>query len=150
MFSFSITQQLIVFLQSFGFGFLIGIVYSLSDFLFGLILPEKIKNIVSDVIFCIAFALLLFCFVLAYNLGKLRLYLILGVFLGVVIYAVTMGDIISRVFTLGERIVLRLRNILFSPFRRIVSFLSVICKKIRRFFETKLNKSIAKENKSSV
>lgn len=139
MFSFSITKQLIVFLQSVGFGFLIGIIHLITDFLCSFLISNKAKTIVSDILFCIMFSVATYCFVLAYNLGKLRLYVALGILFGVILFSLTLGDVLAVMFSWVEVLVFKLRN-------RIVALL----KKIKKFFKTKLNKPIAKENKSVV
>ncbi len=150
MYSFSITKQLIVFLQSFGFGFIIGVVRSVIDLIFGLFLSSKWKSIISDIVFCIAFAMLLFCFVLAYNLGKLRLYLILGLCFGVIVYSFSLGDLISKVFLYLHNGISTVAAVVSLPFKKLFSYSRIGAQKIRHFFEKKLNKAIAKENKSGV
>lgn len=150
MYSFSITQQLIVFLQSFGFGFIIGIVHGLIDFIFGLFFSPKTKSIIADTVFCIIFALMLFCFVLAYNLGKLRLYLILGLCFGVVTYSLSLGDLVSKFFQVLTNSISRVVSIVFLPARKLLSVIHSINRKFRHFLEKKLGKSIAKENESGV
>ena len=139
MFSFSITKQLIVFLQSFGFGFLIGLVHLVTDFICSLLLPKKAQTVVSDVLFCIVFSIATYCFVLAYNLGKLRLYVILGILFGVILFSLTLGDVVSGLFLRAEGLIVGIRKTI-----------AVKLRKIKGVFKTKLNKSIAKENKSGV
>lgn len=139
MFSFSITKQLIVFMQSFGFGFLIGFLHLLTDFICSLLILKKAKTIVSDVLFCIVFSVAAYCFVLAYNLGKLRLYVVLGILFGVILFSLTLGDVLSGLFSQAEGFITGLRK-----------GITAMLRKIKGFFKTKLNKPIAKENKSVV
>ncbi|MBQ6874007.1 MAG: spore cortex biosynthesis protein YabQ [Clostridia bacterium] len=133
MFSFSITKQLIVFLQALGLGFITGLIYLIMSFIFGIILPRSCRYAVTDTVFCIWLSLSSFSFVLAYNLGKLRLYIILGIIFGAILFFLTLGDILSRLLTRVETAALRMRNIF------------LYCRKKQKNSE-KLNKSIAKEN----
>lgn len=150
MYSFSITEQLVVFLQAFGLGFIVGLIQNVFDLIFGLFIRGKSKKVLSDIFFCLTFSFVLFCFVLAYNFGKLRLYLLLGLCFGVTIYVFSVGEIISGLFKTLEKCINKGITIAVYPFKVIIKGLKKITAKNRHFFMKKLNKSIAKEKESVV
>ncbi len=150
MYSFSIIEQLVVFLQAFGLGFIVGLIQNVFDLIFGLFIRGKSKKVLSDIFFCLTFSFVLFCFVLAYNWGKLRLYLLLGLCLGVTIYAFSVGEIISGLFKTLEKYINKGITIASYPFKAMIRGLKKITAKNRHFFMKKLNKSIAKEKESVV
>ena len=145
MYSFSVTEQLIVFLQSFGFGFIVGLLHTVIDFVFTLIMPYKRKNLAADIMFCLMFAFLFFCFVLAFILGKLRVYILIGVSLGIAVYSLAVGDFMSLILDKIQAVFRKLLHLVFSP-------CIAVLKRFKKSGKTtkKINKSIAKENQSGV
>lgn len=150
MYSFSITEQLVVFLQAFGLGFIVGLIQNVFDLIFGLFIRGKPKKILSDIFFCLTFSFALFCFILAYNLGKLRLYLLIGLCFGVAIYVLSVGEIIAGLFKILEKYINKVIAVVVYPFKIIIKGIKNIAVKNCHFSMKKLNKSIAKEKESVV
>lgn len=148
MYSFSVTNQLIVFLESFGFGLIIGITENILFCFCGLFtVKEKIRYIISDTLLSLFITVSVFCFILSYNLGVMRFYLVLGLLFGTVIYELSFAGIIKLIL-----------DKLFSTFKVCIIFflkpflkiLSNVNKKIRLETDKKSDKSIANKNNDVV
>lgn len=148
MYSFSVTNQLIVFLESFGFGLIIGLSENIMFCFCGLLTgKEKICYIISDVLLSLFITFSVFCFILSYNLGVVRFYLVLGLFFGIVIYELSFAGIIRLIF---EKIFLTCKaciTFITKPFSRIISKLN---KKICLKTDKKSDKPIANKNNDVV
>ncbi|MGN0463874.1 MAG: spore cortex biosynthesis protein YabQ [Acutalibacteraceae bacterium] len=154
MYSFSITEQLVVFIESVGFGVLLGASYSIVDLAVSIFTVGRKKTVICDSIFSGLCAVALFCFILAYNLGKFRLYMSVGILVGVVVYFVSFGSYAQKLcsFILGG--VHRFMSFVFTPLKR---FFSWIRRRAERTFKNlkqkkakKSAKPIANKNESVV
>lgn len=148
MYSFSVTKQLIAFLESFGFGVIIGFSENFTFFLSGLFTrKEKLRYIISDALFSLFLVFSLFCFTVSYNLGVVRFYLVLGSFLGVLIYRLSFGTVISFLF---EKALSAIMTVFFKPFiypvRRIKEKINIKTHKT----DKKSDKCIANKNNDVV
>ncbi len=156
MYSFSITDQLVVFIESVGFGVLLGVTYSVVDVAASVFFEGRRKIIACDIAFCPLCAVALFSFILAYNLGKLRFYMVLGILLGLAVYFVAFGSYAQSACEFITRLVHRAFALSVRPFKRM--FLKLRSKLARTEKKEKnkkkkfknLRKSIANENESVV
>lgn len=148
MYSFSVTEQLIVFLRSFALGLIFGFLYSLIYFIASLFFNcERLRHIIADIIFSFILLFVSFCFILAFNLGTVRFYLILGVFFGVIIYELSTGQIIDFLFERIKCAVLFVLNPIFSAFKKLFMKINEkICEKTNK----KSPECIANKNKNVV
>lgn len=148
MYSFSVTRQLIVFIQSFSMGMILSAVHSAVFFLTGLFSADQKKRyIISDIIFSILLAFLSFCFVLSFNLGLVRFYLILGVFFGVLIYELSFGQTVLFIFEKSLSLLRRIFRAGLSPF---IKFFRKIFEKISKKMHKKSSQHIAKKKENVV
>lgn len=136
MYSFSSTLQLEVFLHSVAYGIILGVSESVAYFICGIFIssPEK-RHIAADVIFSVFMTFSLFCFCLVTFLGKLRIYMLLGIAFGVVIYFSSFGQVIDFIC---EKLILSMRWLILS-----------IKKPFCLFFKALKQKNIKKETKKS-
>ena len=117
-----------VFLISLLWGVLIFVLYDINRFLRYIFRDHKLVIILLDVLFMALCAVIVFLFSLAYNFGKPRIYMLIGMATGA----------LALRFTLGK-----LSLVLFI---KVFSIFSVILQKIYLFFKkliTKLLKSFA-------
>lgn len=148
MYSFSVTRQLIVFIQSVSFGMLSGFSRSVFYFAAGLItLRKKPRYYISDILFGIFMMFSAFCFFLAYNLGTVRFHLIMGIFFGAVIYSLSFGQTVDFIF---DKLLVATRKA-FCIFMKPIILLyakinEIICKKTNK----KSSERIANKNKNVV
>ena len=148
MYSFSVTRQLIVFIQSFSMGMILSAVHSAVFFLTGLFTADKKKRyIISDIIFSILMAFMSFCFVLSFNLGSVRFYLILGVLFGVLIYELSFGQTVLFLF---EKSLSFLRRIFHSVLCPFIKFFRKIFEKISKKIHKKSSQHIANKKENVV
>ena len=146
MYSFSITEQFIVFLESFGFGFMEGLCYSAVNFIVGLFVFSKKKIIITDAVFSVLNCFLLFCFILTFNLGKVRFHLILGILLGVLVYFLSVEELLLKISNGVSSAMRRFFIIVFFPIKKLTDLINKIFKKI----SYKFMKPIAKEDEDIV
>lgn len=148
MYSFNVTDQLIVFIYSVSFGILSCAAYSLLNFLFGLIFIHKsIHRYVTDSFFSVLLMISSFCFVLTENLGKVRIYMIIGVAFGVIIYRLTIG---STVNFLTEKLICIFRKIVKTIIRPFIWLYTKYREKISKKTHKKSSECIANKNKNVV
>ncbi len=163
MYSFSITNQLIVFIESIGFGVLLSMSYSVVDIIVSIFTIGKKKTAICDVIFCLVCAVSLFVFILAYNLGKLRFYIILGIVLGAVAYFTSFGYYTRHICESAVTVIRKSIMLILTPLKRLAAslknrFITTVKNARKKHDKPKkekkkiknLNKAIAKENKSGV
>lgn len=89
-------HQTNVFLLCIGFGFLLGIFYHIVRFLRKSFLNFKKAVLIQDIFFCIISTLLMFCFLLCCNDGEVRFFLLVGFFLGFLVYYSTFGVFVAK------------------------------------------------------
>lgn len=92
-------QQSIAFLRSIVLGVALGMVYGIFRFIriaFGF---KKIATIISDILYMLIVFVSVFLFSLAYLLGYIRVYVFIGTGLGVLIYIITLGRVMSKIYT---------------------------------------------------
>lgn len=90
-----LSYQLILFFRSFGLGFLLGIVYDVFRTL-RLIIAGKRFVVVSDVLYCALCTLTVFSFILAFNDGVFRAYILVACLLGWLVYYFALGVLAVR------------------------------------------------------
>lgn len=147
MFSFSATQQLIVFAESFGFGFIAGMAYYLIYFSVSAFSASERKAYYADGLFVLFFSFAIFVFLLAFNLGKPRLYVLWGIFLGSVVFRLSLGDSIKK---LSDRTGVFLKEKRKAVYGKIKSEIYKIKTKKVKKIEKKRTKTIAKDSNDVV
>ncbi len=129
----SSAQQTYAFLLCIGFGFLLGIFYHFTQFFIKVILPFKKGIIVGDILYCIVCGFSLYCFLLCINNGEVRLFTLLGLFLGFIIYYFTFGTVVAKFFNTFAKMLFKI----LSPFKH---FVNKIVKKIKKTLKKSKNK----------
>lgn len=92
----TIAVQTRLFMMAWGFGFLLGVAYDLCRILRLTITRGRIAVFIVDILYFLAAGLSVFLFMLAYNQGEFRFYLILGIIFGFLIYYFTFGAFILK------------------------------------------------------
>lgn len=117
-----------VFLISLLWGVLIFVLYDINRFLRYIFSNHKYVIILLDILFMVLCAVIVFLFSLAYNFGKPRIYMLIGMALSTLALRFTLGKLSLVIFV------------------KLFSIFSVIIQKIYLFFKkllTKLLKSFA-------
>lgn len=125
----AIAAQTRLFLMSFGFGFLLGVVYDLFRIARLTVTRGKAAVFVMDVLYFFLAGIAVFIFMLAFNSGEIRFYLLLGIVLGFLIYYFTFGAFILK---WSNRIIRALRRLLRFLFRVISAPPRAVFRLLRR------------------
>lgn len=145
----SLSKQTVSFLSSFGFGFLLGVVYDMFYIARLLISKSKMATLISDILYVIVAAIMSFILVLVVTDGEVRAYILLGELLGFLTYYFSAGVLVIRT---SQKIVAFLKK-LFSVIYKIIStpFLLIFrfLHKIFIFFAEKIRKITKKCTKKS-
>ncbi len=141
----SLSDQTRVFLQSFGFGFLLGIVYDAFRIVRIVVTGRKKGYLGFDLVYVVVCSFLSFLFFLTVNDGKLRGYAVFALLLGWLVYYFSLGSV-----------VMKLSDIIIGAIRRIVTLMILpikfINRKIKRLFNritTKIKRILKKVHKKS-
>lgn len=149
----SLSYQMRVFLQSFGFGFILGILYDMFRAVRLAFSSGKKLVFIYDVIYVSLCAVLTFLFFLAINNGKVRGYAFIAELLGWFVYYFSLGTVaikcskattrfIKWLYKQISKPVIFLIRLINSLFYKISCFVKKIFKKIHKKskFHLKLNR----------
>ena len=132
MFGFGIAEQTRTFILSFGFGFLLGIVYAALRVI-RMILGDSDKLIaVQDIIFSLITFFSVFNFFLVVNKGEFRGFLFLAMTLGFLLYRYSFGAFVLFLFEKVIAVFKRLLKTLLFPIRIITKPLKKFLIKIKK------------------
>lgn len=126
----AIAVQTRLFMMAFGFGFLLGVVYDLCRILRLTVTRGKIAVFVVDILYFLAAGISVFLFMLAYNQGEFRFYLILGIIFGFLIYYFTFGAFLLK---WSNRLIRTLRRVLKAILRTFLAPFRWFGRLLRRF-----------------
>jgi len=154
-YSLSAVKQTYNFFVSFGFGFVLGIVYDLFFIIRNLILKNRVVTFICDALFVFTASVSGFLLLLVITDGQVRAYVIVGELLGFFVYYFSLGVVIVRVCDVINRIIRRIFALikkLFSfifkiisfPFRMIFKFFARILKKMYEILRKMLKKTVKK------
>ncbi len=132
----SLSTQTRSFLLSLGFGLIIGILYDVLRIVRILLSFSKIATFVTDFLFSVLSAVMTFLFCLSVTNGEVRLYIILGEFIGFSVFYLSFGTVAVK---FSEKTVKKIFNVfrkffrfIFSPFIKIFTVVSIKCTKLRK------------------
>ena len=112
-------------------GIAIGILFDFFRILRRSIKTSNIVTYIQDILFWILTGIIVLYNIWYFNNGELRIFVFLGLILGILIYMATLSSIIVKIFT---RIMIFLINILKVPFKMIYKIISKIITGITIFF----------------
>ena len=112
-------------------GVAIGILFDFFRILRRSIKTSNIVTYIQDILFWILTGIIVLYSIWYFNNGELRIFVFLGLILGILIYMATLSSIIVKIFT---RIMIFLINILKVPFKMIYKIISKIITGITIFF----------------
>ena len=119
-------------------GVVIGILFDLFRILRRTIKTSNIITYIEDVLFWILTGLLILYNIWFFNNGEIRIFMFLGVILGVLIYMSTLSNIIIKVFT---KILQTIIKVLELPFKTLKNIFKKIITLILPIF-TKITKKL--------
>lgn len=122
-YGFAISQQLVLFLYSLGFGFLLGVYYRLIMAFRKEISEKKTAYIIFDVFFCVSATILTFCFFLVYSDGQIRLISIFASVIGFIIYIFSADVFLKKLLHFPVKFLISSVKLLFLPLTFILRLL---------------------------
>lgn len=100
-------------------GVIIGILFDFFRILRKIIKTGNIITYIEDILFWILTGMLVLYNIWYFNNGEIRIYMFLGIIIGVIIYISTLSDILIRLFA---KILSTIMKALKLPFRGIIGF----------------------------
>ncbi len=91
-------QQSIAFLYSLILGVGAGVFYGVIKIIRISLCPDKVMLFVLDFVFTFSLSLALYIFSIAYLIGFVRVYAIIGIVLGFAVYRLTVGRILEKIY----------------------------------------------------
>ncbi len=142
----SLEGQIILFLRTCGFGFILGILYEVFRVI--RIILEKPKIVFfTDVLYMLLSAVLFFIFLLTFGNGGLRINILVALLIGWLTYIYALGRKIESFtvkFIVGtKRCIVRLLRVLTAPFRAVFRFIQKPIDRIKHLI-TKKSKKVSK------
>ena len=121
----SIAGQTLAFIESIICGAALGVVFDLFK-LTRKIIKNKIIIAVEDIIFLVICALTSFSFMLRVSSGEIRIFIILGIIIGFIMYYFSVSVIVNKIFDLLEKLLKGffkiVKIIIFIPIYKIMLF----------------------------
>lgn len=112
-------------------GAFLGVCYDLFRILRVAIPPSKTSAFLQDILFALIALVTTFLFLQSVTDGALRFFVIVGEFLGFLLYHFTLGVLVIKAATAIIKVVKRVLHIILLPF---VKIFNCICKKTRALF----------------
>lgn len=112
-------------------GVAIGILFDFFRILRRTIKTNNIVTYIEDVLFWILTGLLILYNIWFFNNGEIRIYMFLGIILGVLIYMSTLSNILIKIFS---KILQTIIKVLELPFKTIISIFNKIITAIQLIF----------------
>ena len=112
-------------------GVAIGILFDFFRILRRTFKTSNIITYIEDVLYWILTGLLILYNIWYFNNGEIRIYMFLGIIMGILIYMCTLSSIIIKIST---KILLMIKSVLELPFKTIISIFRKIFAKISLFF----------------
>lgn len=151
-----ILEQLCSFATFILVGFLIGLLFDSFRILRKTFKTSDLITGVEDVLFWLLTGLLTIFSIFKFNNGNIRVYIILGIFIGITIYMLVFSksvvNILTKVITYIKKIVLFIIKLISYPFniiRKVILFITNAIKKLANK-PIKVLKTMKRQNKSKL
>jgi len=135
----SVSFQAKLFLTTIFCGFLTGFFYDLIRIFRLMIKHKKIFIALEDGIYWLLVSVIVFFVMLIESFGEIRIFSIVGVFMGMVFYFLTISPLVLRcaqmIINITKRILLLFLEIILTPFRLLLMIFSIPAKKIYHLFK---------------
>lgn len=117
-----VSEQLSVFLYSFGLGFLLGVLYDFFRMLRMIFPFGRVLTFIQDFLYVIICAFVTFCFALVLNDGRIMFYIFFGEALGWIIYYFSVGVLVMRAVNSAVSGIRRLSRAIAAAIKRPLNF----------------------------
>lgn len=138
----SLSTQVVSFLYSLGFGLIIGILYDLLRVIRIVLSFSKTATYVTDFLFSVTASIMTFLFCLSVTNGEVRLYIILGEFIGFAVFYFSFGSVAVK---FSEKSVRKIAK----AFKKVFGFIFTPFIKIFVVIHMKFSKNLKKLKKKA-
>ncbi len=151
----TLSEQLSIFIWSCAFGVILGIFYDIFRFIRAAGLNSKLHVYIQDIVFMCFCSLFTFLFTTAFNQGDVRFFIVLGEFLGLLLYRYTVGEVTIRLFKIALKCIKATVNFLNKQINKLEKIIKDVIYKIyqsiKRFAEKlmKIKTKIKTKNQSA-
>lgn len=128
----TLTHQLSVFIWSCFFGVCLGALYILFRVFRLIIKHNRFFIFAEDFLFMTLSGVLTFLFCIGFNRGEVRIYIVLGVLIGALLFVNTLGKAVVIAVTFLLKFLLRVLSIILKPFKPLIQKLRRKCHKKRK------------------
>lgn len=136
----TLSDQLSIFIWSCAFGVLLGIFYDIFRFIRAAGFNSKLHVYIQDIVFMCFCSLFTFLFTAAFNKGDVRFFIVLGEFLGLLLYRYTVGEFTIRLFKLTVKIIRTTVNFISKQIDRMEKFAKKLIHKLYETIKRCMNK----------
>lgn len=112
-------QQSIAFLWSIPLGVAIGIFYGIIKFIRTAFDFKKTATVIADIIFMLTLSIAIYLFSIAYILGFVRIYVFIGCMIGFLLYRLTLGRLLTRIYSPIVKFISKLIDIISTKIKKI-------------------------------
>lgn len=123
----SISQQLIAFFYCMLCGVLIAVTFDIFRIIRRLFASGEVRTFIEDLLYWLIASVIVFAFILKFNAGEIRWYMLVGVFLGGYMYLVTVSSLIIRcivwIISFFKKLLGTILKILLMPVKWIFRFI---------------------------
>lgn len=130
-----------LFLTTIAVGALLGFAYDVFRIFRKMIPHSNFFIQLEDAVYWLSVILTMFLFMLHENYGEIRFFSIIGAFLGMIFYFLTVSRVVilvsSTVISFAKRVILLFLTIILTPFRLVWMLVGCPVKKTGRFFQRK-------------
>lgn len=144
----NLINQVLVFLLSIILGALLGVFYDFICVIKLTLSYSKLYECILDIIYFCLISVFTFLFVIAFNFGKIRFYIIIGVFIGLFAYHKIIGlrivKLIRRIILFFQSVFLKIKKVFFVPIANLIKNVFYKCINftlIKKFFKINNNLS---------
>ncbi len=145
MYSVPQSRQLAIFICALGAGFLLGVLYDVIRTLRLSFTKSKTALIIFDTVYFLLCGIISFLFILAFNKGEVRFYILAGEIIGWVFYyfsfgmvAIKITDVIVIALDKAKKVLIK---VISAPFRLIFKAVNRIQEKLHKLFKKSGKKS---------
>ena len=125
-------------------GVAIGLLFDFFRILRRSIKTNNLITYIEDILFWMLTGLLILYNIWYFNDGEIRIYIFIGIIMGLLVYMSTLSSILIKIFT---KILQTIIKVLKFPIKTIISFLSKIFTIIKQFFTIFAKKFTDKKGK---
>lgn len=125
-------------------GFLIGLLFDIFRISRKTFKTSDIITSIEDILFWILTGLLILFSILKFNNGDIRVYIILGIFIGIALYMLVFSKIVIntvvKIIFIIKRIISFILKIVFYPINLILKIFKFITKPVKKLLKSTTNK----------